>query len=118
MLPPARFLLPWLALSAAAPAFAGEVTGYVESRTQYQRSRVSGLLSTREQPEVQQLLEFNVQPWHSYIQGGFVSADLSLFMQSAGRYRGLNGEGREVSLGELETGSARPLLSLNELYVS
>ncbi|MBM7118881.1 hypothetical protein [Archangium primigenium] len=105
-------------LWASAPASAAEVTGYVESRTQFQRSRVAGLVPTDEQAEVQQLLEFNVQPWHAYREGGFVSADLSLFLQTGGRYRGLDAAGREVALAERATGAARPVVSLNELYVS
>ena len=98
-----------LALLVAAPASAAEVTGYLESRTEYQRARLTGLVSPEAQPEVRQLLEFNVQPRHAYREGGFVSADLSLFLQSAGRYRGLETGGHEV---------AAPFVSLNELYVS
>jgi hypothetical protein len=116
-----RHLLTFTALTVlitAAPALGAEVTGYVESRTQYQRSRVAGLLPTDSLPELQQLLELNVQPRQEYRPGGFVSADLSLFLQAAGRYRGLDGEGREVSVAERESSAARPLVSLNELYVS
>jgi hypothetical protein len=107
-----------LALLVSPLASAAEVSGYVESRTEYQRSRVTGLVSTEEQPEVRQLLEFNVQPRHAYREGGFVSADLSLFLQSAGRYRGLDTGGREVGLAERASAAAVPLVSLNELYVS
>jgi hypothetical protein len=95
-----------------------EVTGYVESRTQYQRSRVTGLLPTDSQPELQQLLELNVQPRQEYRPGGFVAGDLSLFLQASGRYRGLDAGGREVAVEERESSAARPLVSLNELYVS
>ena len=115
---PPRLSLALLALWASAPVSAAEVTGYVESRTQYQRSRVTGLLPTDEQAEVQQLLELNVQPRHAYRPGGFVSADLSLFLLTGGRYRGLDAGGREVALEERAAGAARPLVSLNELYVS
>lgn len=107
-----------LLLTTAVPALGAEVTGYVESRTQYQRSRVSGLIATDSQPELQQLLELNVQPRQEYRQGGFVAADLSLFLQASGRYRGLNADGNEVSVREQESSAAKPLLSLNELYVS
>lgn len=113
-----RHLLASLVLLTTAPSLAAEVTGYVESRTQYQRSRVKGLLPTDNQPEVQQLLELNVQPRQEYRPGGFVAADLSLFLQASGRYRGLNAEGNEVSVAEKETSAARPFVSLNELYVS
>jgi hypothetical protein len=113
-----RHLLASLLVLTTAPALAAEVTGYVESRTQFQRSRVTGLLPTDNQPEVQQLLELNVQPRQEYRPGGFVTADLSLFVQASGRYRGLDADGNEISMAEQETSAARPLVSLNELYVS
>ncbi|PTL82192.1 hypothetical protein [Vitiosangium sp. GDMCC 1.1324] len=113
-----RTLLASLSLLASAPALAAEVTGYVESRTQYQRSRVSGLLATDSQPELQQLLELNVQPRQEYRPGGFISADLSLFLLASGRYRGLDADGNEVAVSEKEASAAKPLMSLNELYIS
>jgi len=112
-----RALLPVLLLSTA-PALAAEVTGYVESRTQYSRARVEGLVPTDSFPEVQQILELNVQPRQEYRPGGFVSGDLSLFVQAAGRYRGLDDEGNEVSVPVTEVTAARPVVSLNELYIS
>ncbi|HEX5746598.1 MAG TPA: hypothetical protein VFZ09_10155 [Archangium sp.] len=113
-----RALLASLVLLTTAPVLAAEVTGYVESRTQYQRSRVTGLVPTDAQPELQQFLELNVQPRQEYRPGGFISADLSLFLQASGRYRGLDANGNEVSVAEKESSAAKPLLSLNELYVS
>ncbi|HZI03492.1 MAG TPA: hypothetical protein VEZ71_05690, partial [Archangium sp.] len=112
-----RALLAALLLTPA-PALAAEVTGYVESRTQYSRARVEGLVPTDRFPEVQQLLELNVQPRQEYRPGGFIAGDLSLFVQAAGRYRGLDAEGREVSIAPQEVSAARPLVSLNELYLS
>jgi hypothetical protein len=105
-------------LLLSAPALAAEVTGYVESRTQYSRSRVTGLLPTDSLPEVQQLLELNVQPRVEYRPGGVVASDLSLFLQAAGRYRGLDANNQEVSVPVTEDSAASPLVSLNELYVS
>ncbi|MGZ3457529.1 MAG: hypothetical protein ACXU86_03385 [Archangium sp.] len=113
-----RTLLVSLAVLTTVPALGADVTGYVESRTQFQRSRVTGLLPTDSQPEVQQLLELNVQPRQAYRPGGFIAADLSLFLQASGRYRGLSAEGQEVSVAEKEASAAKPLVSLNELYVS
>ena len=107
-----------LLLLTAAPALAAEVTGYVESRTQYSRSRVHGLLPTDTQPEVLQLLEFNLQPRHEYRPGGFVAADLSFFLQASWRYRGLDAEGQEVAVPVREASAARPFFSLSELYLS
>jgi hypothetical protein len=107
-----------LLLLTSAPALAAEVTGYVESRTQYSRSRVHGLLPTDAQPEIQQLLEFNLQPRHEYRPGGFVAADLSFFLQAAWRYRGLDAEGQEVAVPVRESSAARPFVSLSELYLS
>ena len=105
-------------LLTAAPALAAEVTGYVESRTQYQRSRVHGLIPTDTEPELQQLLEFNTQPRHEYRPGGFVAADLSLFLQGAWRYRGVDADGHEVGVPPQEATAARPFVSLSELYLS
>jgi hypothetical protein len=105
-------------LLTSVPALAAEVTGYVESRTQYSRSRVRGLLPTDAQPEVQQLLELNAQPRHEYRPGGFVAADLSLFLQGAWRYRGLDEQGQEVGVPVREASAARPFVSLSELYLS
>ncbi len=113
-----RSLLALLCALLTAPAIAAEVTGYVESRTQYSRSRVSGLLPTDEQPELQQLLELNVQPRQEYRPGGFVAGDLSLVLQATGRYRGLDANGNEVSIPKTSTSAASPVVSLNELYVS
>lgn len=113
-----RLLGSILVVLAAVPALAAEVTGYVESRTQYQRSRVHGLIPTDAQPEVQELLELNTQPRHEYRPGGFVAADLSLFLQGAWRYRGLNADGQEVAVRVREDSAARPFVSLSELYVS
>jgi hypothetical protein len=113
-----RLLLPTLLWLTAMPALAAEVTGYVEGRAQYSRSRVRGLLPTDTLPEVQQLLELNVQPRVEYRPGGFVAADLSLFLQGAWRYRGLNAEGREVGVPPREATAARPFVSLSELYLS
>lgn len=113
-----RSLLLTFLLLVSAPALAAEVTGYVESRTQYSRSRVHGLLPTDALPEVQQLLDLNVQPRHEYRPGGFVAADLSLFLQGAWRYRGLNAEGQEVGVPVREASAARPFVSLSELYLS
>src|SRR5688500_2576288 len=113
-----RLLLSTLLLLTSVPALAAEVTGYVESRTQYSRSRVRGLLPTDTLPEVQQLLELNVQPRVEYRPGGFVAADLSLFLQGAWRYRGLNAEGGEVGVPPREATAARPFVSLSELYLS
>ncbi|HEX8698076.1 MAG TPA: hypothetical protein VF815_04520 [Myxococcaceae bacterium] len=113
-----RPLLSVLLLLLTAPALAAEVTGYMESRTQYSRSRVRGLVPTDTLAEVQQLLELNVQPRVEYRPGGFVAADLSLFLQGAWRYRGLDDEGREVGVPPREATAARPFVALSELYLS
>ena len=106
-----RAPLALLLLLGAAPASAAEVNGYVESRTQYSRSRVDGLLPTDALPEVQQLLEFNTQPRVEYRPGGLVAGDLSLFLQAAGRYRGLDASHNEVSVRPSEASAAayRPI---------
>lgn len=113
-----RTLFATLLLLSAVPAGAAEVNGYVESRTQYSRARVTGLLPTDSLPEVQQLVELNAQPKVEYRPGGVVAGDLSLFLQAAGRYRGLDASNSEVAIASSETSAAKPLVSLNELYIS
>nr|CCA65706.1 hypothetical protein [Stigmatella aurantiaca Sg a15] len=101
----------------ASTAMGAEVNGYVESRTQYTRSRVDGVLPTSAQPEVQQLFEFNGQLRQDYRPGGTVSADLSLFLSMAGRYRSLNADQEEIGVTPSEEAAAQPIASINELFL-
>lgn len=111
-----RTLLP-LALLLSTSALGAEVNGYVESRSQYTRAKVDGVLPTDTVPELQQLLEFNAQLRQEYGASGFVSADLSLFLQAAGRYRGLDAQQREVPVTPSGSAAPEPIASINELYL-
>jgi hypothetical protein len=113
----ARRRLLALALLVSTSALGAEVNGYVESRTQYTRARVDGVLSTESLPELQQLLEFNVQVRQEYRPGGLVSADLSLFLQAAGHYRTLDAQQQEVGVAPSQSAAAQPIASINELYL-
>lgn len=109
------------ASSAGQPAKGGgtnEVNGYLDTRTQFSRSRIAGLLSTRDVPELDELLELNIQLKHTYAGRGFVYADLSLFPHFAGVYRALGADGSEIVAPTHDVASTHPLVSINELYVS
>ncbi|MFZ5467818.1 MAG: hypothetical protein ACOZIN_00155 [Myxococcota bacterium] len=103
---------------AARAAIAAEVNGYAESRSQLSRARVQGLLPTHELPQLLQLVELNTQVRHAYVERGFFYGDLSLLLQVAGSYRGLDAQGAEVGLPDRDLAQNHPVVSLNELYAS
>ncbi len=69
-------------------------------------------------PQVDELLEFNVQVKHGYAERGFVSGDLSLFARFAGSFVTADAEGNRVPVPDHDVPALRPLVSLNELYLS
>jgi len=111
---------------AAAPALEPEpffkkvvdVTGYGMTRTQFTRSRPWGLLPTSDIPQLQQLVEFNVQVKVNVRPHSFFSSDVSLIASYGGFYRGVDGEGREVALADKASPQVQPIVSINELFVS
>lgn len=105
-------------LLAAASAGAGEVNGYVDSRTQFTRSRVAGVIDTRDQPQLAELLEGNLQLKQPFGERSFLAADLSLFFQAAGMFRTLDRDGNEVVVPDHRVPANLPLVSLSELYWS
>ncbi len=120
--------------AAAAPGVAGEieqppaapakgpneVNGYVDSRNQFQRVNVHGLVPANQLPQLDELIEVNVQLKHSYSDHGFVYGDASAFGQFAGNFRSENSNGDEVVISPTQADVApfQPLFSLNELYLS
>lgn len=108
------FLLCALVLSGAA--WAAELNGYVESRTQFTRARVGGLFPTDRLPQFSELLELNAFAKHAYAERGFFQGDLSIFYQWTGNYRALNAQGQEVILPARDREETRPRVSVNELY--
>lgn len=105
---------------AEAPAWKKvvEATGYLDSRSQYSRSRTWGLVPTDELPQLQELLELNLQVKvmarpHTYVYG-----DVSLVGSFAGNYRGADADGNEVVLPDRNSALAQPIVSINELYFS
>lgn len=96
------------------PASAVEANGYLESRLQGTVPRTDGLLSSEDVPALQAILEGNVQLKQPFGEQSFLLADLSLFAQAAGRYRG---EGGEV-IPAHDVPATRPQAVLFELYVS
>jgi hypothetical protein len=115
-----------LALLLAAPVFADEpswkkavdVTGYVDSRSSYSRSRTWGLIPTDDQPQLQELLELNTQLKVSVRPHTFGYADVSLLVNFAGNYRSSNAAGEEVVVADHKTAASLPIVSLNEAYLS
>ena len=101
-----------------------DVTGYGMSRTQFTRARPWGLLPTNDIPQLQQLVEFNVQVKVNVRPHSFFSSDVSL-IASFGGYFGddagkpvFDGQGREVALADKASPQVQPIVSINELFVS
>ena len=55
---------------------------------------------------------------HAYAERGFVAGDLSLFLQASGLYRAADANGDEQVVPDHDSPQARPVVSLNELYLS
>lgn len=104
--------------AASVTAAAPEVNGYLDSRSQFSRARVGGLLPTKDVPQLQQLLEANVQLRSRYAERGFVYGDVSLFGQLVGNYRDVDPDGNEIVVPDHHPPGADPLVSLSELYLS
>jgi hypothetical protein len=102
----------------SSPAAGAEVNGYLSSRSQFTRVRPAGLLSAEEMPQATQLLELNGQVRQPFLERALVYGDVSLFGQVAWDYRGVDAEGREVKLPDRDLPGARPLVSVNEIYLS
>jgi hypothetical protein len=94
-----------------------ETNGYVMNRLGYGRSRWSGLITTENNPQWLEQLELNVQLKVTYHPHGFVYADVSALEQLGFDYRSADQDGFEQSTFMKDAAAARPLLSLNELYL-
>ncbi|HYX92046.1 MAG TPA: hypothetical protein VE782_10820 [Myxococcaceae bacterium] len=112
----ARALLVLFAFSTP-PAAGAEVNGYLSSRSQFTRAPPGGLVSTEDLPQAAELLELNGQVRQAFLGRALVYGDVSLFGQVAWDYRGVDGDGREVKLPDRDAPAARPLVSVNELYL-
>ncbi|MFL5322463.1 MAG: hypothetical protein ACJ790_22580 [Myxococcaceae bacterium] len=109
------------AVLVAAGAFAStppEVNGYVDSRSQATHANVTGVLPTQDVPQLDELIEANVQLKHRYAEKGFVYGDVSLFGQFAGNYRSVDADGHVIVVPDHHVPANDPLVSLSELYVS
>lgn len=107
-----------VAIALVSTAAAPEVNGYLDSRSQFTRARVGGLLPTRDLPQLSELLEANVQVRSRYAERGFVYGDVSLFGQFVGNYRDVDANGDEVVVPDHHPPGTDPLVALSELYVS
>src|SRR3954470_12371418 len=109
------------AVLVAAGAFAStppEGNGYVDSRSQATHANVTGVLPTQDVPQLDELIEANVQLKHRYAEKGFVYGDVSLFGQFAGNYRSVDADGNVIVVPDHHVPANDPLVSLSELYVS
>lgn len=91
-----------------------EVTGYVDSRTSFTRSRTWGLLPTDDLPQLQELFELNTQVRLKVRERSYLYSDVSLVANIAGQYHGRDASGRDV---QIVSRPAVPVVSLNEVYV-
>lgn len=107
-----------LALALLTAAAAPDVNGYLDSRSQFTRARVGGLLPTRDLPQLSELIEANVQLKARYAERGFVYADVSLFGQFVGNYRDVDAQGEEIVIPDHHPPGTDPLVALSELYTS
>lgn len=94
-----------------------EATGYLDSRSQYSRSRTWGLVPTDEFPQLQELVELNLQVKVSARPRSYLYGDVSLVGSFAGNYRGADADGKEVVVADHNSSMAQPLVSINELYL-
>lgn len=94
-----------------------EANGYFSLRGAFTRARVAGLIPTDDLPQLSGLAELNGQVKVSFRERSFVYADLSLLAQAAGNFRSVDKDGNETVVAEHDTGSNRPAVSLNELYL-
>lgn len=103
----------------APPAFTHkvEVNGYLNSRTGYGRSRWSGIIPTTDIPQWTQMIEANVQLKVTYHPNGFVYTDTSGIGLFGFDYRSIDPAGMERTDFTRDSPSARPLMSINELYL-
>lgn len=103
---------------AERSAVGNSVNGYLDNGFNFQRAKVDGLLSTHDLPQIDDLIELNVQLKHTYAAQGFVYGDMSAFAQFAGIYRTKDTAGHEVDFGDHQVSTYLPLFSLNEFYLS
>ncbi len=92
-------------------------TGFLSSRTTYTRAHVGGLIPSDEVAQLSELVEANGQMKIEYGERSLAYADASFIFQAAGNYRTVDSTGNEVDARPKDVASARPLVSLNELYV-
>lgn len=91
-----------------------EVTGYLDSRTAFTRSRTWGLVPTDTLPQLQELVELNTQLKVKVRERSYLSSDVSLVANIAGQYHGRDASGQDV---QVANQPAVPVVSLNELYL-
>ncbi len=91
-----------------------EVTGYLDSRTSFTRSRTWGLVPTDALPQLEELFEFNTQVRVKVRERSYLYSDVSMVADIAGQYHGRDASGQDV---QVQNQAPKPVVSLNELYV-
>ncbi len=95
-----------------------EALGYFDSRTSFTKARARGILPAEDVPELQEMLELNLQVKAMVRARSFLFADASFVANFAGGYRSLDAAGDEVYLPDRNSTQAQPLVALSEAYYS
>ncbi|MCI0573248.1 MAG: hypothetical protein L0Y66_21080 [Myxococcaceae bacterium] len=93
-------------------------TGYVDSRFTWQHVAPTGLVPASGIPALSNLSEGNMQVKLRYGQALSAGADLSLFWQWAGLFRGVDTAGTDVELPAQDAPLYRPSAVVSELFAS
>ncbi len=105
--------------SEVKPVTSGtEVNGYVSNRLSGSWNDTSSLIPVSDQPEVQNLLELNVQLRRPLWPGAFAYFDASAFLQTDGVYVTAGPNGARTDVANHDVASLHPQFVLSEGYVS
>jgi len=97
----------------------GEVNGYIDNRFQYAHINPNQtLVSTANQPSLQEILEGNIQLKISIGSKAFVYSDVSLIYQNGWLFYDKDGNGGRTLLDDHDVSTLRPFVVPSELYVS
>ena len=96
-----------------------EVNGYVDNRFQYAFINPNtSLISTANQPSLQEILEGNIQLKLSFGSRAFVYSDVSLIYQNGWLFYDRDGMGGRTKIDDHDVATLRPFVAPSELYVS
>lgn len=112
-------------LLATAPAgteasseLTATTTGYVDTRFSWARVASAGLVPASGVPTLSNLSEGNMQVKLRYGEALSVGTDVSLYWQWAGRFQGVDAEGRTVAMEPQDSPLYRPSTVVSELFAA